>query len=258
MGVTGASAHDLDRSRGETGDSSRIDEEQPNPRTVVLSIFGDADLSRRRQLRDRLGEVIDESRPRWSLDLSGATFLDSMTLGVFLQRHEAPARAGRTLPHRRSARGHQPHLRDDAPRSSLRPGSLAAGRPVRGRCGRRARGTSAAASSTDECTGNIVSTAAISSTRRIPGSRATSDTVRPAPPRFSRALTRTRTAEESTNVHPLRSMTRRPPARPARAPPRAPRSSPCRAPPRRARRSRPPVASRSSLRRRPPLPRLRV
>jgi len=83
MGGTGASAYDLDRSRGETGEF-RIDEERPNPHTVVLSIFGDADLTAASELRDRLGEAIDDGPSALVLDLSGATFLDSMTLGVFL------------------------------------------------------------------------------------------------------------------------------------------------------------------------------
>ena len=83
MGSTGASAHDLDRSRGDTGEF-RIDEERPNSRTVVLSIYGDADLTAAGELRDRLGEAIDDGPAALVLDLSGATFLDSMTLGVFL------------------------------------------------------------------------------------------------------------------------------------------------------------------------------
>jgi anti-sigma B factor antagonist len=62
----------------------RIDEDRPSATTVVLAIHGDADLQAAGELKDRLGEVIDGSPSAIVLDLSDATFLDSMTLGVFL------------------------------------------------------------------------------------------------------------------------------------------------------------------------------
>jgi anti-sigma B factor antagonist len=62
----------------------RIEEDRPDPRTVVLEIHGEADLSNAAELEDRLKEVIDQEPSSLVLDLSGATFLDSMTLGVLL------------------------------------------------------------------------------------------------------------------------------------------------------------------------------
>jgi anti-sigma B factor antagonist len=48
------------------------------------------------ELRGRLGEVIDDSPRAVVLDLTGATFLDSMTLGVFLTAmKQLRARGGR-------------------------------------------------------------------------------------------------------------------------------------------------------------------
>jgi anti-sigma B factor antagonist len=67
-----------------TLDEFRIDEDRPSAKTVVLTIHGDADMRSASELRDRLGEVIDDSPRAVVLDLSGATFLDSMTLGVFV------------------------------------------------------------------------------------------------------------------------------------------------------------------------------
>lgn len=67
-----------------TTDEFRIDEERPSAKTVVLSIHGDADVRTASELRARLGEVIDDSPRAIVVDLTGATFLDSMTLGVFL------------------------------------------------------------------------------------------------------------------------------------------------------------------------------
>ena len=50
----------------------------------MLAIHGDADVRAAGELKDRLGEVIEDSPRAVVLDLTGATFLDSMTLGVFL------------------------------------------------------------------------------------------------------------------------------------------------------------------------------
>ena len=65
-------------------DEFRIDEDRPGAQTVVLTLYGDADMRAASELKDRLGEVIDDSPRAVVLDLTGATFLDSMTLGVFL------------------------------------------------------------------------------------------------------------------------------------------------------------------------------
>jgi anti-sigma B factor antagonist len=48
------------------------------------------------ELRDRLGQAIDDAPSAIVLDLSNATFLDSMTLGVFLSAMKRlRARGGR-------------------------------------------------------------------------------------------------------------------------------------------------------------------
>jgi anti-sigma B factor antagonist len=96
MGDTGASAaQDLERSGQIAGDFS-IDEERPDPQTVVISIHGDADLTAASELRDRLGEAIEAGPSGLVLDLSHATFLDSMALGVFLSSMKRlRARGGR-------------------------------------------------------------------------------------------------------------------------------------------------------------------
>jgi anti-sigma B factor antagonist len=65
-------------------DDFRIDEERPDARTVVVAIHGDADLHIAPELKNRLGEVIDDGPSAIVLDLSDATFLDSMALGVLL------------------------------------------------------------------------------------------------------------------------------------------------------------------------------
>jgi anti-sigma B factor antagonist len=65
-------------------DEFRIDEERPDSGTVVVAIHGDADLHIATELKNRLGEVIDDGPSAIVLDLSDATFLDSMALGVLL------------------------------------------------------------------------------------------------------------------------------------------------------------------------------
>jgi anti-sigma B factor antagonist len=65
-------------------DEFRIEEEHPDRQTVVLAIHGDADLRTASELKDRLGAAIDDDPSALVLDLTGATFLDSMALGIFL------------------------------------------------------------------------------------------------------------------------------------------------------------------------------
>lgn len=65
-------------------DEFRVEEDRPSAKTVVLAIHGDADMRAAGELRDRLIEVIDDSPRAVVLDLTGATFLDSMTLGVLM------------------------------------------------------------------------------------------------------------------------------------------------------------------------------
>jgi anti-sigma B factor antagonist len=95
MGGASASAHDIDRSGNASGEFS-IDEERPDPHSVVIAIRGDADLTAASELRDRLGEAIADGPSVLVLDLSQATFLDSMALGVFLSGMRSQrARGGR-------------------------------------------------------------------------------------------------------------------------------------------------------------------
>jgi anti-sigma B factor antagonist len=65
-------------------DEFHIDEDRPDPTTVVLAIHGDADLRTAGELKSKLGEVIDGSPRAVVIDLTDATFLDSTTLGVFV------------------------------------------------------------------------------------------------------------------------------------------------------------------------------
>ncbi len=50
----------------------------------VLAVHGQADLHTAPALRDALTEAIDDGAPGVIVDLSDATFVDSMTLGVLL------------------------------------------------------------------------------------------------------------------------------------------------------------------------------
>lgn len=84
MGGPGALYEGIDRKGEVRADEVRIDEERPDGSTVVISIHGDADLRIASELKHRLGEVIDDAPSAIVLDLSEATFLDSMALGVFL------------------------------------------------------------------------------------------------------------------------------------------------------------------------------
>jgi len=62
----------------------RIDEERLGLATAVLAIYGEADMRVASELKDRLGEVIDDGPSAVVLDLSAATFVDSTALGVLL------------------------------------------------------------------------------------------------------------------------------------------------------------------------------
>jgi anti-sigma B factor antagonist len=95
MGGAGLSAEHLDR-RGDAAAEFGIHEERPDPHSVVIAIHGDADLSAASEMRDRLGEAIADGPSVLVLDLSEATFLDSMALGVFLSGMRSQrARGGR-------------------------------------------------------------------------------------------------------------------------------------------------------------------
>ena len=62
----------------------RIEEEHPHDGTAVLSLYGEADLHVAGELRDRLSAVLDGGPSSLVLDLSGVTFVDSMTLGILV------------------------------------------------------------------------------------------------------------------------------------------------------------------------------
>lgn len=54
------------------------------PETAVVAVHGDADLHTAPRLKVELGAQIDRGMAHIVVDLSEATFVDSMTLGVLL------------------------------------------------------------------------------------------------------------------------------------------------------------------------------
>lgn len=52
--------------------------------TAVIAVHGQADLHTAPELRSGIGETIDAGAVQLVVDLSEATFIDSMTLGVLL------------------------------------------------------------------------------------------------------------------------------------------------------------------------------
>ena len=97
MQASGASRGGLARTGvGLSGDQFWIDEEHPQPRTVVLAVHGEVDLHVVAKLRDQLAEVIEENPALLVLDLTGATFLDSTAIAVLLRgMKRLQARGGR-------------------------------------------------------------------------------------------------------------------------------------------------------------------
>jgi anti-sigma B factor antagonist len=97
MQVSGASHAGLARTGGElSGDQFWIDEEHPQPRTVVLGVHGEVDLHVVGKLREQLGDAIEENPSVVVLDLTGATFLDSTAIAVLLRcMKRLHARGGR-------------------------------------------------------------------------------------------------------------------------------------------------------------------
>lgn len=65
-------------------DTFRVDELDAGTGTIVLAVYGDADLRVASELKDHLSAVIDGGASSLVLDLSMTTFLDSMALGVLL------------------------------------------------------------------------------------------------------------------------------------------------------------------------------
>ncbi|HLF67914.1 MAG TPA: STAS domain-containing protein [Gaiellaceae bacterium] len=62
----------------------RLEQESPVPGAVVISVHGDVDLHSGPELRERLAAAIDGGTTSIVVDLNGATFVDSMALGVLL------------------------------------------------------------------------------------------------------------------------------------------------------------------------------
>jgi anti-sigma B factor antagonist len=67
-----------------TAEEFRIVEERLGAATIVLAINGEADMRIAGELKDRLGEVLDDGSSAVVVDLTGATFVDSTALGVLL------------------------------------------------------------------------------------------------------------------------------------------------------------------------------
>jgi anti-sigma B factor antagonist len=64
--------------------SFRVEEERPSPRTVVLAVYGEADLHSAPELRERLRMAMADGATGLVVDLSGVAFVDSTSLGVLL------------------------------------------------------------------------------------------------------------------------------------------------------------------------------
>jgi anti-sigma B factor antagonist len=61
-----------------------LQEERPHPGLVVITAHGDTDLRVASELEERLAAAIDDGTVDLVLDLSYATFVDSMALGVIV------------------------------------------------------------------------------------------------------------------------------------------------------------------------------
>jgi anti-sigma B factor antagonist len=75
----------------------RVDVERDLNGTAVVVVEGDVDLHSGPALRDRLSQLSEEGTRRVIVDLSDATFLDSMALGVLLGAKRDLAEAGGAL-----------------------------------------------------------------------------------------------------------------------------------------------------------------
>jgi anti-sigma B factor antagonist len=82
-----------------SGDSHRfrITVSDMSPDISLVTVAGDVDLHSAPELRDRLFELVDGDVTRIVLDLSDATFLDSMGLGVVLGTKKRLAAKGGEL-----------------------------------------------------------------------------------------------------------------------------------------------------------------
>lgn len=77
--------------------SFRIEEERPHPRTVLLAVYGEADLHSAPELRERLRMAMQDGATGLVVDLSGVAFVDSTSLGVLLGAMKQLREEGREL-----------------------------------------------------------------------------------------------------------------------------------------------------------------
>jgi anti-sigma B factor antagonist len=75
---------DLDGTALEAGDF-RLEEDEPRPGAVVISVHGDLDLHSADQLAEMLVIVVDRGPSLLVIDLSDVEFVDSQGLGALLR-----------------------------------------------------------------------------------------------------------------------------------------------------------------------------
>lgn len=75
----------------------RLDVERRADGHAVVTVAGDVDLHSGGDLRDRLATVAGDGGKRVTVDLSNATFLDSMALGVLVAARKRLVEAGSEL-----------------------------------------------------------------------------------------------------------------------------------------------------------------
>ncbi|MGI8972884.1 MAG: STAS domain-containing protein [Gaiella sp.] len=73
---------DLEDDEPQTGFA--VEAETISPTTSLVVLHGQADLHTAPELRDKVAAAIDEGAQNLVIDLTDATFIDSMTLGVLL------------------------------------------------------------------------------------------------------------------------------------------------------------------------------
>ena len=74
----------MDRPNGAEDTSFAVDVEDISDRVSIVAVHGQADLHTASELRTALTDAIDRGSVHLVVDLSEATFIDSMTLGVLL------------------------------------------------------------------------------------------------------------------------------------------------------------------------------
>lgn len=74
-----------------------IETEQPSDGLVVVVVHGEVDIRTAPELRDCLGQIIDDGASRVVLDLSDVEFVDSTALSVMVGAHKRLAKQGSPL-----------------------------------------------------------------------------------------------------------------------------------------------------------------